>query len=356
MDPVALRAQFPVLAERAYLNSGTFGPFPQAALDAQTELLGRLTIEGRSSAYFELWGDLRTRLRAAYASVLNADPADVALTTGTSDGLVRVLTGIGLQPGDEILTAEREHPGLLGPLGAVRRNLGVTVRTVPLADIADAVDERTRLVACSHVAWTSGAVAPAMPDGVVVLLDGAQSFGAVPVDIGTLRCDFFAGPGQKWMCGPDGTGVLWIDPAWQERLTALGPTYVNLAVPGDGIDARPATDESRHDAPAIAAESWAAALAAHDVLADAGWDDVFARGAALAVTLAEMLANAGRTVAPRGPSTLVSWEEPDPPAVRERLATAGIVIRDLPGTPYVRASTGAWNSQDDLARLIAALG
>jgi len=355
MDFPSFRAQFPVLAERAYLNAGTCGPLPQAARDAHVAVLDRFTREGRGFDYFEVWKQARDGIRASYASILGAEPADVALTTGTSEGLVRVLTGLGLRPGDEILTAEREHPGLLGPLAAARRLLGVTVREVPLHAVAHAVGERTRLIACSHVSWTTGALAPEMPEGVPVLLDGAQGVGAVPIDVRTLRCDFYAGPGQKWLCGPDGLGMLWIAPGRLDELSTPGPTYVNLADPGAGLDAALASDASRHDAPAIAPETWLAAQAAFDVLAAVGWAHVHARSAALARTLADLLAAAGKTVAPRGATTLVSWEEDDPIAVRDRAAAAGVVIRDLPGTPYVRASTGAWNDDGDLERLVALL-
>jgi L-cysteine/cystine lyase len=96
-------------------------------------------------------------------------------------------------------------------------------------------------------------------------------------------------------------------------------------------------------------------LAALDVLRGADLAAVLAHGPALAAELAERLADHGRTVAPRDHTTLVAWEDGDPEATRERLAGEGIVIRNLPGTPYVRASVGAWSSEDDLERLLAAL-
>jgi L-cysteine/cystine lyase len=83
---------------------------------------------------------------------------------------------------------------------------------------------------------------------------------------------------------------------------------------------------------------------------------VHERATALAASLAERLAAAGRVVAPRGPTTLVSWEEADPTAAVARCAEAGVAIRALPGTPYARASVGAWNGEDDLSRLLEALG
>jgi L-cysteine/cystine lyase len=88
-----------------------------------------------------------------------------------------------------------------------------------------------------------------------------------------------------------------------------------------------------------------------DVLAEAGLDYVHGRGPELAARLAADLAERGRTVAPRGASTLVSWEAADPEAEAKRLLEEGFVIRHLPGTPWVRASVGAWASEDELERL-----
>jgi selenocysteine lyase/cysteine desulfurase len=357
MDAAALRAEFPVLADRAYLNAGTCGPLPHAAVQATLEVLDQAGSEGRTREYMDTLLALRDRQRAAYAAALGADPADVALTTCTSDGVVRVLAGLDLGPGDEVLTAPDEHPGLLGPLASLRARRGVEIRAVAFADLADAVRARTKLVACSHVSWVTGAV---RPEGLAaldipVLLDGAQGVGAVPVDVAALGCAFYAGSGQKWLCGPVGTGMLWVAPAWRERLAPVGTTYINLADPTAALDGGPHPDARRHDAPAISAETLAAAVAAHDVLAAGGWAAVHSRAADLAATLAARLAEAGRTVAPRGRTTLVSWEDDDPEATRDRLLAEGIIVRNLPGTAYVRASVGAWNDEDDLERLLAAL-
>jgi selenocysteine lyase/cysteine desulfurase len=357
MDAAALRSEFPVLEDLAYLNAGTNGPLSHAAVRAAIDVLDRAAGEGRTTGYMETMLDLRERQRAAYAALLGAEPADVALTTCTSDGVVRVVAGLDLGPGDEVLTAPDEHPGLLGPLGSLRDRRGVDVRTAPFADLADAVGPRTRLVACSHVSWVTGAVRPqglAELD-IPVLLDGAQGVGAVPTDVGALGCAFYAGSGQKWLCGPVGSGMLWIAPAWRDRLAPIGTTYINLAEPVAALDSPPHAEARRHDAPAIAAETNAAALAAHDVLAAHDWDAVHARAAELAVVLADRLSERGRTIAPRGHTTLVAWEDADPEATRTRLAEAGVVIRNLPGTPYLRASVGAWNDEGDLQRLLTAL-
>jgi L-cysteine/cystine lyase len=179
--------------------------------------------------------------------------------------------------------------------------------------------------------------------------------GAIGFDLGELGCAFYAGSGQKWLCGPIGSGMLWVAREWQERLAPIGATYLNLEDANAGLDSRPHSDARRYDAPGVSGETLAAAVAAHDVLAAHGWPEVHARAAELAALLAERLAAAGRTVAPRGDTTLVSFEDADPEATRDRLAEAGVTVRHLPGTSYVRASVGAWNDEGDLERLLAAL-
>jgi selenocysteine lyase/cysteine desulfurase len=355
MDPAALRAQFPVLRATAYLNAGTCGPIPEASVQAAGAAARAAADEGRATARWERTLELRPRVRGAYAERLRAEPEDVALTSSTSDGIGRVVAGLGLGRGDEIVTSDTEHPALYGPLIAAR-DRGATVRAVSLADVGDAVGRRTRLVACSHVDWTTGATAPDLAGlDVPVLLDGAQGVGAIDVDVIALGCDFYAGSGQKWLCGPEGTGMLWISPAWRRRLPPLTPGYLNLAEPGHGLDTSPWPDARAYDAPGIPLEAWVAALAAHEVLDEFGWPQVHERATRLAATLADELAARGRTVATRGATTLVTWEMPDSDELPGRLAEQGVTIRNLPGTPYVRASVGAWNNESDLERLLAAI-
>jgi L-cysteine/cystine lyase len=197
MDAAALRTEFPVLARTAFLNAGSAGPLPRAAARAGAEAFEAAAEQGRGPAYFQAWTGLREQLREAYAALLDARPDDVALTASTSDGLARVLAGLGLGAADEVLVSDQEHPGLLGPLVAAREQRGVAVRVAPFARLADAVGPRTRLVATSHVSWLTGELAPAALAelDVPVLLDGAQGVGAVPARVGDLRCAFYAGPG-----------------------------------------------------------------------------------------------------------------------------------------------------------------
>ena len=356
MDAEKLRAQFPVCAQLAYLNAGTCGPLPAPAVGVAGQVLDECARSGRGAMYFDQSVALATQRRAAYAALLHAEAGDIALTTSTSEGIVRVLAGLALGPGDEILTSDEEHPGLLGPLAAARRQRGVRVRAVPFAEIAGEVSSATRLVACSHVSWINGRIVPDLSGvEVPVLLDGAQGVGAVATDVATLGCDFYAGSGQKWLCGPVGTGLLWVSPQWTERLIATGPTYLNLEDPDAGLDAAPAAGAMRFDTPAQSLETGVLAATAFVVLASTGWVELHERAADLAENLVVRLTESGRQVAARDRSTLVSWHDDDPAAAKNRLAAAGVVVRDLPGTGLLRASVGAWNDESDLDRVLAAL-
>jgi selenocysteine lyase/cysteine desulfurase len=357
VDASALRDRFPVFSRLAYLNAGTDGPLPAAAVRAAELELRREADEGRRQRHFERRGELNSSLRTAYASILGCRAEDIALTTCTSEGLALVIGGLRLGRKDEILTSDEEHPGLLGTLAAVRELHGVTIRTVAWADLADAVGPSTRLVACSHVSWMSGRLAPAelAEVEVPVVLDGAQGIGAIPTDVRTLRCAAYAGAGQKWLCGPDGTGMLYVSPQLRERLTVDRRGYANLADPGAGLEARLHEDARRFDTLSLSAEAVACALGAFEVLREAGWAAVHERARLLAGDLAERLARAGREVVPRDGTTLVSFTSPDPLAEREHLGERGVVLRDIPGSPWLRASVGAWNDERDLARLLDAL-
>src|SRR3954451_22896002 len=351
-----LREQFPILERVAYLNAGTDGPVPRAAPEAASrELAGELE-EGRATTHFERRFALQDELRAGYAELLGAQAGDVARTTSTSEGIGKVLAGMDLGQGDELVTSDEEHPGLIGPLIAARGR-GVEIRVVPFAELADAVGPRTTAVACSHVGWRTGSVAPAaLAEGdVPVILDGAQGAGAVPVDVVKLRCAAYAAAGQKWLCGADGTGMLYVAPEFRERVRAIAPGYTGFADASLGLESELKADARRYDTPALAREVVAFSVASLGVLRGAGMAAVLPAGPVLAAGLAERLEAHGRAVAPRGHTTLVALEDPDPEPTRDRLREQGIVVRNLPGTQLVRVSVGAWSNEDDFERLLTSL-
>ena len=356
MDAQALRAEFPVLERVAYLHSGSDGPLAAAAVAAAREELADAERSGRVLAHFMRRFELQGELREAYARLLGSSPDQVALTTSTSDGLGRVIAGMGLGSGDEIVTSDQEHPGLVGPLLAARRR-GATVRAVPFAHVPEAVGPETTLVAVSHVSWISGEVAPAGLSelDVPVILDGAQGAGAIHVDPEALGCAAYAASGQKWLCGADGTGFLWLDPAFAAGLDLVSPGYVAFEDPAAGLEGAFKETAARFDAPVLPREGVALSHVTMGVLERAGWEELQQHAVAQARKLADRLRETGRAVLPRGATTLVAWEDAYAEETRDRLAADGIFIRNLPGRALLRASVGAWNDDSDLERLLSAL-
>jgi L-cysteine/cystine lyase len=356
-DPAAFRSAFPVLRTVSYLNAGTEGPLPLAAAEAVRERITQELEHGRSGQpFFQRTMELATELRAGYARVLRTDPQHVALTGSTTDGINTILTGLELGSGDEILISDEEHPGLLAPLGRARRTRGIEVRSVPFAELPGETSARTKLIACSHVSWVGGKIADIAAltaTGIPVLLDAAQSIGAVPADVHELGVDFYAASGQKWLCGPEGSGCLYVRGDRLDQLEIAWPNYGSIDAPEHALELTPAEGTKRldHGFPPGLRSAWA--LASLSVFEAAGWDWVHQRAAELAASLADGLAERGITVAPRGRSTLVSWPSDDPAETVTRLAGEQIVVRSIPAAGLVRASVGAWSSEEELARLVS---
>jgi selenocysteine lyase/cysteine desulfurase len=356
-DVAAFRAEFPVLKRLAYFNSGSVGPVPRRALEAVEERMQQEVEEGRTGLpYVREAIRLRGELRARYSELLGCDAAEVALTPSTTDGVNTIISGLDLQAGDVVLTTEEEHPGVLAPLGAARQRTGIEVRVVPWNEIVGAVGDRTRLVVCSHVSWVTGRAidtASLAATGVSVLLDGAQALGAIPVDVHALGCDFYAASGQKWLCGPEASGCLYVRAAAVDQLRVPWPGYAALADHEAPLELVPQEGAARFDLGFVPGLRSRWALASLEVLGAPGWDWVHERAATLAEQLAGALEERGLQLAPRGRTTLVSWHSDDPDGDVERLAGAGFALRRIPGKDLVRASVGAWATEDELERLTA---
>src|SRR6185295_8881049 len=120
----------------------------------------------------------------------------------------------------------------------------------PFDVLPEALSEFTRVVVTSHVSWATGRLmameALAASDALVVL-DGAQGAGAVPVDVGALGCDFYAASGQKWLCGPNGTGFLFVRSALLDELGMPRPSYITLDEEADPLALQPREGAARLD-------------------------------------------------------------------------------------------------------------
>ena len=328
---------------------------PRRAAEAASARIEFELTEGRcGKRYFEQAIGLAQRLRAGYAEVLGCDQAEVALTGSTTDGVNTVLSGLDLKAGEEIITSDEEHPGVLAPLGRARQRFGVRIKVVPFTEVASAASPSTRLIACSHVSWVSGRVADVrslQASGAPVLLDAAQAVGAIPVDVHALGCDYYAGSGQKWLCGPEGSGCLFVREDRLDELLTPWPGYSSLLAPERALEFEPAEGVKRLDHGFPAGLRSAMALASLELFRETGWAWIHERAGSLAAWLADRLGELGVEVAPRDSSTLVSWRTDDPQAEVDRLAEQGFVVRSIPGAGLVRASVGAWSSEHELEAL-----
>ena len=352
------RAQFPVLRRYAYLNAGTNGPLACATVDAMTEWNRRDLAQGRGGKeYFEQLLALREGAREELAGVLEVGPENVALVSSTTNACNVVLAGLDLSGEDEIVTTDVEHFGLLGPLLASPARVRVAhVRDAPPDEaprlVSEQMTSRTKLIALSHVSWVTGnshfpSELPRRP-GVSILVDGAQTAGACPTQ--AVEFDFYTVSGQKWLCGPDSTGALYVrDP---ERLRVALPTYMSQSAYDIEESFTPKPGAARFDSVWYAPGTLAGLLAALE--AAPKWR--YERTRELAAYCRGRLVEAGHEVitAP-DQAGLISFGAGDAAQAAARLYEAGVVVRDIPGTGWLRVSCGWWTNEDDVERMLNAL-
>lgn len=373
-DLPAVRALLPCLSREVYLNTGGTGPLPIPAADALAAWARRAPAIGRGGAAAEReMAAEADALRADVAALLGADPGEVALSGNTTQAVGTVVTGLALDPGDEIVTTCLEHPGLAGPLAAAADRCGGRLRVLGMeashGDLERAVGEvagpRTRLVALSHVSYCTGAVLDvagaaraARAAGALTLVDGAQAVGAIPVDPRALGADAYALPAHKWLLGPEGLGALWVRPEALERIGQAVPGFASGA--GHRPDGRyePHAGARRYEAstpPAALLPAWRAAL---EWLAGLGWGWIHRRVREAQAAARDALAGLPgvEVLTPPGPQAgLVAFTAPgsDPAAACERLARGGVTVRWLAHPPALRASAGFFTDASDVERLRA---
>src|SRR5215469_2430271 len=375
----ALRAELPVTERYVYFNAGTNGPLPRRAHDTLVATSRLELDEGRigPAGFARLLQGLN-EARAAVAGVLRCDAAEIALTHNTTEGMNIAVMGLDWQRGDEIITSTTEHPGGLYPAYLLHQRYGVRIRMTeiglpdrdPLAELRRALSPRTKAVILSHVNWSTGMALPlreladlAHTVGALLICDAAQSCGMVPTEVYKLGVDAYACSGQKWLCGPDGTGALFVRrDRWPDiQQTFMGYFGVQPGMSDHAGNFVPADSARRYQVGALHPGSLGALGASLRWIGEElGWDWVYRRIAALGQGCYDVLAALdGVTVlTPRHRMAgLVHFrvEGIAPAELTKQLGEAGILIRDVHYPEANRVSTGFYNTDDEIDRLVEAI-
>lgn len=377
-----IRDEMPATRQQVYLNTGTSGPLAKATTDAIAAATAQAMMIGRGNyKSYEPWIAATDALRNHYAKLTNSPAETIALTHHTTDGMNIVIHGLNWQAGDEIVTTNWEHQGGYIPAYVVARRNRVGIRMVKLdywdsmeaiiAKFEAAITSRTRLLVISHVTWNTGLrldlkaiCAMAHRHGVLVVADAAQSAGMIPLDLPDSGVDFYAMPAQKWLCGPEGIGALYVR---SDRLTLLDMTFAGFLslenpmaydLTGHYL---PAPDARRFELGTVNRTMFEAMVANFEWLEKAvGWDYIYQRIVTLsayAYKQLETLDNVTFYTQKNAGSGLITFdlEGYEPPRVMLQLNEDGIVLRYL-GLPHaLRISVGFYNTHEDIDRLIAGL-
>lgn len=380
-----VRAELPTVRGETYLNAGGAGPLPRCTVTAIQAAAEHALGQGRGSlSEYLAIEEARAHLRSQLADLIGGAASEIALTTSVTSGLCQTIWGLDWREGDEAITTNLEHPGLTVPLAVLARRRGVRIRTVELATGGEPLEERvaalagprTRLVALSHVAWTTGAqmdvagaARAARQVGAFVLIDGAQGIGAIAAEPRLLGVDAYAFPAQKWLLGPEGLGALWVA---QEALERIDLTFGGMGSgAAHGMDGSVALHPDARKLelgvlPEFLVPGWSASLDWLAGLRDedepqglTGWEWAAQQTARSMAQARTVLGSAGATVLtpPGGAAGLLAFTLAgvDVEAATATLAARGIVLRWVPQPRALRISTGFFTDEHDLARLAAGL-
>ena len=220
-----------------YLNTASLGPTPRNVRDVMDAACTELETNPVRMAYGD--GGLLAETDVARARVgasLGCGADELLLTRSTTDAMNVVAAGTRLAEGDRVLTTDQEHEGGSYCWTNLGRRRGVAVDVIPIAPedhdppaivarFAAALTPNTRVISVSHVISATGHLMPvkeiaalARSRGVVCVVDGAQAWGQIPVDVKAIGCHAYATTGHKWMMGPKGCGVLYLSPDAHEAI------------------------------------------------------------------------------------------------------------------------------------------
>jgi selenocysteine lyase/cysteine desulfurase len=358
------RSEFPIFRDRIYLNTCSLGALGDRTRHKLAEFLDLWQSRG-AAAWYDVWWAALSDLRARYAGLVGATPPEIALAPSISVALSAVAEALDYARRPKVVTTSLDFPTVAYQwLAKARRGVEVVVVespdrvSVPVEAIARAVDERTALVATSHVYFTSGAIQDirAVADaaharGALCLIDAYQSVGQVPVDVRATGVDFLTAGGLKWLLG--GTGIVFLY-VRAELARRLEPSIAGWFGHRDQFAFDPHALAFHDDArrfelgtPALAAVY--AQLGGLEYIEELGVPAIRQVTAALTEDLVARARAAGFTpnvaAEPAARSAIVMLPVPDPPAAVRHLADGGVVADARPG--HVRLSPFFYNVQDD---------
>jgi selenocysteine lyase/cysteine desulfurase len=223
-----------------YLNNASLGPSPALVADA-TETFRRQLDAFPSRYMWGGWSEEKEVVRSKAAGLVGASAEEIAIIHNTTEGMNLVAASLDLEPGDEVIVADHEHPSGTIPWQYWQEPKGVKLvsPTLPIlpsepGEIVEvyrrAITSRTRVISMCHVINTNGMILPvkqvssmARSRGILVAVDGAQAPGMINVDLQDLGCDFYAASAHKWLLSPKGVGIFY---ARQESQRLLKPLIV----------------------------------------------------------------------------------------------------------------------------------
>jgi len=371
MDVASIREDFPVTRNCIYLDNASLSPIPCQVVSAVSAQLNDRCQRGVNG--FWDWLSTMDATRALIASLINAQPEEIAFTQNTSEGINIVASTIDWHQGDNVITNDLEYfPNVYPWLNLRRRGVEVRIARhreglIEFDDLRRLVDERTRVLALSHVAWINGLRhdlstigAFCRSQNILFCVDAIQSVGALPVDVVAGNVDFLACGGHKWLLAPLGTGFLFCR---KELIRQYAPPFV-----GWQSDDRPLSsqdyefrDEFRPGDTARRFNHGNSNMAGvHGLhaslvyMTELGWDAIFARNRQLAALTIERLSGVGvkflSPLAEQSRSSIVNFIPRDLNGMMQALKASDIVVSSRAGG--VRVSPAFYNTEVEIERLV----
>lgn len=243
-----IRSQFPALKTYTYLNSAAVSPMPVAAIEAVTSQLNDVSSHG--ALHYTDWIATKGRARDLVASMMNVRSEQVAFMRNTSDGFAAVASGLDWNDTDNIVSFAGEFPANYYAWKRVRDRYGVELRMVEerngrvdMDELISLIDSNTKLVAISAVQFGSGFQADlgrigeaARAVDALLAVDIIQALGARGYDLPALNVDIASGASHKWMCAPEGCGLLYVSDRARDRVDPTFVGWISVETPWDFDD------------------------------------------------------------------------------------------------------------------------